>query len=179
MHNLICTEVQELADPKMSLPWHLSVAVSPGRVQLLHGLAVWTWDFTSECAAWVVTPRLELCDLSPQGFQCIVEHQLCWDSSVLLWCKGLPAFYILRVTLLPGQSRKISREFGPCLPSCQKSIQLACSVAQLLFISAWKIPWAHSSMRSQCKDLVWFILKRPFENLLNQPASGWNETPNT
>lgn len=163
----------------MSLPRHLAVAVSPGRVQMTtcfymgqqlerrishqSALPRWwhpVWSFVTCC---------------PQGFRCLAEHQLCWASSSLLWCNGLPAFYILHFTFLSGQSRNTSGEFGAHLPSCQRAIQLDHSVAQLIPISAWKIPWAHSIMRSQCKDLVWFILKRPTENLLNQAASGWNE----
>lgn len=82
----------------MSLPRHLPVAVSPGRVQMTtcfymgqqlehrishqSALPRWwhpVWSFVTCC---------------PEGFQCIAEHQLCWASSSLLWCNGLPAFYI-------------------------------------------------------------------------------------
>lgn len=100
--------------------------------------AVWTWDFTSESTAWVVT----------QGFQCIAEHQLCWTSSLLLWCNALPELYILHVALLSGQSSNTSRGFGAHLPSCLRSIQLAHSVLSpfsfqygryLVTIAVWQV----------------------------------------
>ena len=147
------TEVQELTDlwdefasvsvscwqPRRSAEEHL----------LLNGPAVSTWDFTSEY--W--RPDWSFVACCPQGLQCAPEHQLCWASSLLRWSNSHPAFYIAWA-LLSGQSRNTSTE--NLVHVWPRAREVAAHlVAQLIRLLAWKLPHVHSSMRSQCKDLVW------------------------
>lgn len=180
MPNLICIGSVRVGWPEMSLPQHLSVAVSP--------LEECRWPPTFARAgslnmefhirAHSLGSDTPFSDLSPQGFQCTAEHQLCWDSHYFfdVMVSLHFTFYMLLSSL---DSQEIHLEnLVHIFPHARGQFScLSCSAPS--HFSAWKIPWAHSSMRSQCKDLVWFILKRPSETLLNQPASGWNETPNT